>query len=281
MAHLRSPRLKDKNKERYLLLSIYIADLAPTGVIRMVGLKPHPRKRTRPRRQSLMSLPVVIWILSDGRGQHVWTLALDDTHKQLNASASLALLQMCGNIGKLDDHVVVSSGSFGTRAAFYPAGLIAAIRWVDAANVERHHFDLVHVKSHPHQPALGIGRNLALRRLAYKVALTCRLMFEPHSATHEAGAVSVQFPPSHTFHGVRFLLQTFPTTPMGSTASCLQASPLPPEPLPEPLPTGVWAEPLENETEIDTDTDHVAVDNPPGATPPAKRRRQMARFNAF
>ncbi len=228
-----------------------------------------------------MSQPVVIWILSDGLGQHVWALALDDIHKQLHASASVALLRMSDNIGKIDDHVVVSSGSFGSRAAFYPAGLIAAIRCVDAANVERHHFDLAYVKSHPHQPALGIGRNVALRCLAYKVALTCRLMFEPHTATHEAVAVSVQFSPSHTFHGVRFLLQTFPTTPMGSTASGLQAPPPPPEPLPEPLPAGVWAEPPENETKIDTDTDHVAVDNPPGAPPPAKRHHKMPRFNAF
>ena len=177
-----------------------------------MGLKPHPRKRTRPRRQSLMSQPVVIWILSDGRGQHVWTLALDDIHKQLNASASEALRQMCDNIGKIDDFVVVSSGSLGSRAAFYPAGLLAAIRRVDAANVERHHFDLAYVKSHPRQPALGIGRNVALRRLAYKVALTCRLMLEPHTATHEAVSMSVQFPPSHAFHGVRFVLQTFPTS---------------------------------------------------------------------
>ena len=92
-----------------------------------------------------MSQPVVIWILSDGLGQHVWALALD-IHKQLHASASVALLRMSDNIGKIDDHVVVSSGSLGSRAAFHPAGLITAIRCVDAANVERHHFDLAYVK---------------------------------------------------------------------------------------------------------------------------------------
>ena len=186
------------------------------------------------------ALQVNVWIFNDGAHNDLWALALDEQDKRLTT--------MVDKNSFSQNELVVSSGSLGSRSQNYSAVLINSIRLVDEANAERHHFDVVHLRSQPLRQVVGIGKNTKLRRLAYMVALTCRDRFEMQmqriSSTDTAPKQNKSFtcPSSHNYEGIEFLVQYFkldsPEHELLSSSS-------------EPALQGVWAPPT-----------HPAEENP-------------------
>lgn len=179
-----------------------------------------------------MSWPVDVWILNDGAGTEVWSIGLDSIgcHKPKHVHDSLILAARLH--GRVEDHMIVKAASLGTRAVHYPPSLVESIRNVDGGrNVERHHFDVAYLDTHPQHIVVGVGSNSEKRNMACKLALSCRLQFQESVPWHSNDA--------HSFTcyfgdvGVEFRVQRFLLLP--STHS-------PPPFMDIPL-AGVWAEP--------------------------------------
>ena len=153
------------------------------------------------------ALQVHVSIFKDGAHHDLWAVALDVVDQRLNAVVRQNRIS--------EEDIVVSSGSLGSRAHFFSPAVINAIRSVDEANVQRHHFDVVHLRSQPDRQVVGIAKNAKLRRLAYLVALTCRDSLEMHmqriisTDTVSVPGTSFSCPTFHNFPGIEFVVQYF------------------------------------------------------------------------
>ena len=214
-----------------------------------------------------------VWILSDGVGNQIWAVALDRACDGLSAKVGNVLKAVTQVRDPVQASLVVLPASLGSRQTLCPPALIESIRQVDEGrNIERHYFDVVHMRCNPQQIVLGIGRNQRLRSLASRLALACRMAFEVRIV--ELGSETV-FMEWWEAADIELRIRSFNTqTPAASSA----AEPMSLMDLPAELPaTGVWAEPpvINEHLHEETTREHLSK-----RVSSSKNHNKIRRFNA-
>jgi hypothetical protein len=193
-----------------------------------------------------------VFIVSDGCGNDVWTVAIDDATTKHCQCAHKALEIQSVLSCNLNENLTVEEGSLGSRAKNWPPVLVRSLTEMDGGrNVQRHYFMGVALKAKPRHLAIGIGSNYVKRVRASKVALACRLAYEEQAPT---SLTSVRFscPIQLAFLDVVFEVQRFmlPASPCHTPAAGES------EDVAEPSPSltrrdysGVWDETGATESE--------------------------------
>ncbi len=163
-----------------------------------------------------------VWIINDGMESEFWTVALDDVDRAISANIDRVLHWAAQVEGDFEDLLQARHCSFGRRRKSCPPGLIDSLICVDGGrNVQRHKFDLVHMRSRNLCPVLGVGRCSRLRMFAARVALTCRLLFESRTASLQRDHILVVNLEDYGITGTEFYIRRFaedePTTDCSST----------------------------------------------------------------